>query len=348
MGMGMANRPTITDLAAAAGVSVATVDRVLNGRDKVREDTALRVYEAAREIGYHGVSLLEHRLMADLPELRIGFVFQKEKQAFYQAFLKAAEDAAARASGVRGKAIVRFATGQTPGEFVDQLELLAPEVDVLAATAVSHVEIGDAVQRIQAQGKPCFALLNDFAQGHRRSYIGLNNIQVGRIAAHMTATAAKSSGKVAIFVGGYRWHGHELRETGFRSYFREHAPQFEILNTLVNLETRQLTYEATLDLLARHPDLRGIYCAGGGMEGAIAALREVRAPRQVALIVNELTPESRKALSDRYLELVIGTPLDRVCDDLFVLAKSALDSQDYMFPAQHFLSPDLYLPESIG
>ena len=48
----MASRPTITDLAKAAGVSVATVDRVLNGRHKVREETARRVYDAANAIGY--------------------------------------------------------------------------------------------------------------------------------------------------------------------------------------------------------------------------------------------------------------------------------------------------------
>jgi LacI family transcriptional regulator len=227
------------------------------------------------------------------------------------------------------------------------MDELAPHVDALAATAVTHVELGDAVHRFQAAGKPCFALLNDFAQGIRRSYIGLNNIQVGRIAAHMATTAVHRPGKVGIFVGGHRWHGHELRETGFRSYFREHAPQFEVLNTLVNLETRQLTYEATLDLLSRHPSLCAIYCAGGGMEGAIAALRETRKPRDVALIVNELTPESRRALTDRYVELAIGTPLARVCDDLFALARTALESSETVFPGQHFLQPELYLPESI-
>ena len=136
----------------------------------------------------------------------------------------------------------------------------------------------------------------------RQNYVGLNNLKVGRIAAHMIATAVHRPGKTAVFVGGYRWHGHELRETGFRSYFREYAPQFTVLDTLVNLETRQLTYEATLDLLSRHPDLRGIYCAGGGMEGAIAALREARAPGEVTLVVNEITPESRSALADRYVD----------------------------------------------
>ncbi|TIU74187.1 MAG: LacI family DNA-binding transcriptional regulator, partial [Mesorhizobium sp.] len=40
----MAKRPTITDLARTSGVSVATVDRVLNNRLPVREETARRVY----------------------------------------------------------------------------------------------------------------------------------------------------------------------------------------------------------------------------------------------------------------------------------------------------------------
>lgn len=344
----MANRPTITDLAAASGVSVATVDRVLNGRAKVRAETAQRVFDAAHTIGYHGTPLLAQRMKSDLPEVRVGFVLHKEKHHFFQAFKEAAEDAAARAYGIRGKAVVAYAQNQTPGAFVDTMEALAPSVDVMAATAIAHIETGDAVQRLQTQGKPCFALLNDFAQGHRRSYIGLNNLQTGRIAAHMVATAAPRVGKVAIFVGGHRWHGHELREAGFRSYFREHAPQFEILDTLVNLETRELTYEATLDLLARYPDLTGIYCAGGGMEGAIAALREVRAPRDVALVVNELTPDSRSALADRYLELVINTPLNRICDDLFALARTTLEDAGNAIPGQHFLLPELYLPESIS
>ncbi|TIO97114.1 MAG: LacI family transcriptional regulator, partial [Mesorhizobium sp.] len=49
----MAKRPTITDLARVSGFSVATVDRVLNNRLPVREETARRVYEAATDIGYH-------------------------------------------------------------------------------------------------------------------------------------------------------------------------------------------------------------------------------------------------------------------------------------------------------
>jgi LacI family transcriptional regulator len=108
-----------------------------------------------------------------------------------------------------------------------------------------------------------------------------------------------------------------------------------------------LTYEATLDLLGRHPDLRGIYCAGGGMEGAIAALREARQPGEVALVVNELTPESRSALIDRHVTMVIATPLPRLCTDLLTLAAEAVTGGIAGVQRQHFLQPDLYLPESV-
>ena len=45
-------RPGMAELAQAAGVSIATVDRFLNGREAVREDTRIRITEAAQRIGH--------------------------------------------------------------------------------------------------------------------------------------------------------------------------------------------------------------------------------------------------------------------------------------------------------
>ena len=343
----MSRRPTIHDVAREAGLSTATVDRVLNAREKVREDTARRVYEAARLVGYHAAPLIGQRVQTDLPRLRLGVVLHKEKQAFYQTFKAELERAVASASGVRASVQIEFAPSQTPADFAALMDNFGGRVDAVAATAVTHPEVTEAVMRLNAKGIPCFALLNDFAQGVRQNYLGLNNMKIGRIAAHLIAITSHQPGKIAVFVGGYRWHGHELRETGFRSYFREYAPQFTVLDTLVNLETRQLTYEATLDLLNRHPDLRGIYCAGGGMEGAIAALREVRQPGEIALVVNELTPESRAALVSRHVGMAIATPLGRLCADLVTLAAEAVRDGITPLQGQHFLPPDLYLSESV-
>jgi len=343
----MAKRPTLSDIAREAQVGVATVDRVLSGRTRVRPETAERVYRAAQKIGYHAAGLIARRLNADAPAVRLGFVLNKEKQSFYRALSEEIETAVRALDTVHGSAMIRFAPSQSPDDIKALMLQMRGQVDAVAAASVDHHTITGAVQELKEAGIPTFALLNDFAAGVRHSYVGLNNLKAGRIAGWMTATAARPGSKIAVFVGGHRWHGHALRETGFRSYFREHAPQFEILDTLVNLETRQLTYEATLSLLARHPDLGGLYVSGGGMEGAIAALREVRAPGDVALIVNELTPESRAALSDRYAAMVMSTPLADVCGDLVELMVGAVRAGVSQIAAQHFLEPQIFTPESL-
>ncbi len=343
----LAKRPTIKDVAREAGVSPATVDRVLNGRSTVREGTMRRVAAAAHSIGYYAQGLIDRQLDHARPEIRLGFVLHKEKQEFYQNFAREIESAVAARTDIRGRAIIRYSPSQAPDDFVEKILSVADKVDAIASSAVNHPSLTRVVQDLKGEGIPTFALLNDFAQGIRQNYLGLNNMKVGRIAAWMIATQLRDPGKLAVFVGGNRWHGHELRETGFRSYIREFAPSFQILDTLVNLETRQVTYEATLDILNRHPDLRGIYVAGGGMEGAIAALREVRPPGKVTLVVNELTAESRAALSDRYASMVICTPLAALCRDLVDFMVTAKLNGMPATVGQHFLDPHLLVPESV-
>ena len=137
-----------------------------------------------------------------------------------------------------------------------------------------------------------------------------------------------------------------------RLYLRASAPGLEVLETQINLETRQLTYAATLALLRAHPTLRGIYVAGGGMEGAIAALREARAkgqgpgPGAVQLIVSALTPDSRRGLAEGLVTLTIDTPLPDLCRAMFAtMARAALSP-----PSRGetlFLPPVLSLPEML-
>ena len=59
----MAGRKTSSDVAKRAGVSVATVDRVLNGRQRVRKETMELVYLAAQDVGYDGVGLTKKKLL---------------------------------------------------------------------------------------------------------------------------------------------------------------------------------------------------------------------------------------------------------------------------------------------
>lgn len=343
----MARRPTISDLARQAGVSVATVDRVLNGRHPVREETARRVYDAASAIGYHAAGLIKQRLQQSLPLYRLGFLLQRRNQAFYQSFAREIANAAAGAQQFRVVPTVEFLESQTPGEVSAHLRDLGSRTRAVAVVAVDHPTITEAVVALKEQGVPVFSVLSDFAAGVRESYVGVDNRKAGRTAAWAIARMARKPGKVAILVGSHRFHGHEMREIGLRSYFREAAPDFEVLNTLVSLEEPSLAHEATLDLIHQHPDLAGLYVAGGGMEGVISALREENMAGRLVAICNELTAESRAALADNVMAMAIATPLAPLCRELIAIMARAIEKGSAGVQGQTFLPFDIFVPENI-
>lgn len=344
----MARRPGMAALAAAAGVSVATVDRLLNGREQVSMATRSAVLEAAIKLNHPAASRLAGEgASKPAPVVRFGVLLHKQGQEFYQNLAREMRLAVAQFPGVRGQLELDFAASQAPSEVASLLRGMAGRCDVIAATAVNHPEITAAVEELKAQGIAVFSLLSDFAQGVRAGYVGLNNLKVGRTAAWMISLSAKGAGKVALFVGGARWHGHDLRETGFRAHLREERPDLEVLESIVNLETRQLTYETTLNLLQRHPDLRGIFVAGGGMEGAIAALQRARKPGEVALVVNELTSESRAGLAQGWVTLVDATPLPDLCREVLGLMQRAVKPEGIGSAGQVFLPIQLHVAESL-
>lgn len=340
-------RPTISDLAKASGVSVATIDRVLNGRLPVREQTARRVYEAAQDIGYHAVGLLRQRVFEDVPRYQLAFLLQKPTQSFYQAFAKEIEAAAAAMTTAKLQVQIDYPAVSTPSAIAEKMRALAARNQVVAVVAPDYPAVESIVDELKEKGIPVFSVLSDFAAGVREGYLGLDNRKVGRSAAWTIARTARKPGKVVCFVGSHRFHGHELREMGFRSYFRENAPEFEVLETLINLDAVDVTHEATLDLLQKHPDLIGLYVAGGGMEGAIAALREENRAGDVTLIVNELVPESKGALMDGTVAMAICTPLPLLCRELITQMVNSVEGTAQTTARQTFFPFEIYISENI-
>jgi LacI family transcriptional regulator, galactose operon repressor len=306
-------RPTLADVAAAAGVGVATVDRVLNGRRPVREGTADRVMVAAERIGYHGSGLIRQRLAAAThPRRRFGFLLQKSGDAFYQAIGASVVRVTAAARDIRGEATIVHVDELAPRRIADELLRLGDRCDAVACVAVDHPHVNKAVSDLAGRGVPVFTLLSDLSAPERAGYVGLDSRKLGRTGAWLISRTAERPGRVAVFVGSHRYLGQEMCEIGFRSYFREHAPDFELLETAINLDDSAVAHAFTLELLQRYPDLVGIFDAGGGREGIIRALREENR-KDLAVICNELTGATRAALIDGFVSTVLALPVEEFC-----------------------------------
>lgn len=342
----MTRRPTISDLARTAGVSVATVDRVLNRRHPVRQETVRRVLRAAEDIGFHATALIRQRLSPDLPRRVFGFVLQKESHYFYQVLAAALKDAVHAAPEVRGRALIAFSPELTPAATVAKLTEISAEAHAIGIVSVDHPSISQQIEDLRRRNIPTFGLLTGLTTPAWAGYIGIDNRKAGRLAAWTIARTTRQPGKVGILVGSHRYLGHEMREIGFRSYFREHAPSYHVLDAIVNLEEPGIAYEATLDLLKRHPDLVGICVAGGGMEGVVQALRDERRAGTLSVVVNELTPDTRAALTDDIVTLVIGTPVRMLAASVVEAMSRTMEAGLSDTPAQLMLPFEVFTSEN--
>jgi LacI family transcriptional regulator len=87
-------RPTMRDVARAAGVSVMTVSRVVNGEVSVLPETAIRVERAIRLLGYQRNEAARLLRGKDQLTLTIGLLVDDLANPFFAALAAAVEDAA--------------------------------------------------------------------------------------------------------------------------------------------------------------------------------------------------------------------------------------------------------------
>lgn len=338
------SRPTMTDVAREAGVGVATVDRVLNRRAHVQADTARKVLAAAELIGFHATTLLRQRVDHAGDERTLGFLLQKSAQHFYQTLGSALSQATREATAIRGKPIVQFLENLTPAHVARAIDDLAGKADALAVVAAEHPSVSAAVERASAGGIPVFTLLSDLTTPMRAGFMGIDHRKAGRSAAWAVSRLAGQPGAIAIFVGSHRYLGHELCEISFRSYIREHASRFTVLEPLASFEEPQFAREAAHELLKRNSNLAGIYVAGGGIEGVIEALREAGRNRRPIVVCNEIVPETRAALIEGIVDLVISTPtadLARFAVAGMIAALKHQPARSMILPFQLFTSENL-------
>jgi LacI family transcriptional regulator len=228
----------------------------------------------------------------------------------------------------------------------DRLQRLGTRADALAVVAVDHPRVGEEIDRLRQAGVPTLALLSDLSTPLRAGYVGLDARKAGRTAAWAITRLARQPGKVALFVGSHRYLDHDLREMSLKTYLREHAPDFQMLEPVVDLEDEAVAHAAALALLERHRDLIGIYSAGGGTEGIAQALRERGRAGRIVFVCNELTPASRSGLIDGVIDLVIATPTGSLAQRAVAAMLDAAADPRSASPAPILVPLELFTPES--
>jgi LacI family transcriptional regulator len=301
-------KANISDLARDAGVSTATVDRVLNRRGGVRLPTVHRVLNAADRLGYE----LPPGLLAGYQPrpMRLAFVLPQGANRYLQLMAETVAQSAEEMRPYNVECHIDLVTSFNPKALADRLLGLADNYDGVAFMALEHPLVREAVATLHAEGVFVLTLISDLSNSPRAAFVGMDNRCAGRTAGLLLgrfigATDAASN-KVAMFAGSLSYRGHEEREMGFRHILAENFPELEVIGLREGRDDPASNYVLARALLEQNPDLVGIYNVGGASEGIARALAEAKRPRHVAFIGHGLTRETRAALVDGAIDAIIN------------------------------------------
>ncbi|MCP3380031.1 LacI family DNA-binding transcriptional regulator [Bradyrhizobium sp. CCGUVB4N] len=339
-------RPTIADLAQAAGVSMSTVNRLLHGGATVRSETVEHVVETAERIGFYGLGTLRERRK---PHRNLGFLMQRSHRPLYQLWAAQIVAAAARRTDTVIKANVLFEDDLAPEAVATNLLSLGKDSDAVAVITADHPLVSQVIDELRATRVPVVAYITDLSAARRGGFVGTDNWKGGRTAAWFIRQTVRERGKVFPLIGSHRYQCQNISDASFRSYMREHAPDFDVSDTLLVHEDPGKAHEVIQKLIDENPDLMGIFVNDGATSGVLGAMRELSPERQrkIRIVCRDLGPETRKGLSEGLITASICHPFDKMPQELIDVMLRLVECPDTPSIEQRLVPFEILTPESI-
>jgi LacI family transcriptional regulator, galactose operon repressor len=300
---------TLRDIARQAGVSLATVDRVLHNRPGVRPDTVRRVKEAIERNSFQ-----PHVAAAELARgraRRFAFVMPSGPNLFMQQIQSYLREMSAWLSA-RRLAVEMVATDVFDASVLaSSLEGLVGGYDGVAVVALDHPSVRAAINDLVDGGAKVVTLVSDVPSSRRHHYVGIDNIAAGRTAGALVgrlvgARSGASPGKVAIVAGSQGLRDHAERIFGFNQVMASEFSGLSVLPVLEGRDEDERSAQLLARLLGKHPDIVGLYNVGAGTQGVAKALFDSGREKQIVFVGHDVTVLTRKLLLQGVMDAAIS------------------------------------------
>ncbi|QGG91666.1 substrate-binding domain-containing protein [Agrobacterium sp. MA01] len=339
-------KPTVHDIASRAGVSLATVDRVLNRRPGVSARTREKVDQAVSELGF-----VRDVAAANLAKGRVyplTFIIPSNDNSFMRGLRLALEEASARAGVERISIRLVDVPAFDAAALAAALRQAAMEEPAgIAFVAVDAPEVAAAAAEISESGIPLVTLVSDLSGAERDHYAGIDNTAAGRTAASLLGRfAGGRSGTVAVLAGSMLVRDHRERCDAFAAVMAADFPTLALQPVLEGRDDPDVVEQLVADLFASRSDIVALYSLGAGNRGLVRALDRLSPERRPVVIAHELTETTRGALQAGLIDAVLNQDAGHEVRSAIRVLKAKADGLPVV-AAQERIRIDIFLKDNL-
>ncbi|KAA9000568.1 HTH-type transcriptional regulator GalS [Affinibrenneria salicis] len=279
---------TIRDVAKRAGVSVATVSRVLNDSAIARPATRELVLQAAADLGYRPNA--NAQALATQSSDTLGVVVMDVSDPFFGALVKAVDNVAQR----RHKYLLI-------GNSYHQADKERHAIEVLIrqrcnALIVHAKALGDDELAAFLDQVPGMVLINRIIPGYQHRCVGLDNLSGAHMA--MRLLLAHGHRRIGYLGSSHAIEDEQQRQRGYLQALAEEGITPVDGWRAYGAPSLQGGEAAMVELLSRNLNLSAVFAYNDAMAvGAIAVLKEnaISLPQQFSLVGFDDIPIARYA-----------------------------------------------------
>lgn len=340
-------RPTTTDLAREANVSLATVDRVLNDRAGVSAQTQARVNAAIKKLGY--TKDVTAANLAKQRQYNFIFVLPDESSQFQKTLTDEIESASIRAGSERSSIQLIKVPPNDPHALVKELrKCQRKRVDGIAIMAPETPQVRDAISELKQHNIAVVALVSDQPKSQCDHFIGINNVAAGRTAAKLMGRFVPSApGEIIVITNSLQSHDSVDRRLGFDETMRKRFSHLKVLPTLEGHNDSDRVKQALTNATHSFDNVVGVYSMSSGNRAITKDLTSNKFSDPLVVVAHELTKHTREALQNESIDAVITQNTGHIVRSALRVLRAKSDQLE-IDSAQERIRIEIVLKENSG
>ena len=336
---------TIKEIAALAGVSRGTVDRVLNHRGSVNPATAERIEKIARELDYKP-NVAGLVLAAQKKKLKLGVILFSPENPFYLDVFEGVSSKAEELAGYNCTVIVKQIASSVEAQLSAIEELVAEEINGIALAPYNDSRIRDKINLLSEQGIPVVTLNTDIENTRRIAYVGSHYTKSGSTAAGLLRLMTHGEVHVGIITGSSNILCHTERIAGFTESLKPFSDTIHIAEIVDVHDDEFESYEKTTVLLKRHPEINALYFVAGGVYGGCRSVKALGLQNQMRIVAYDMVPTTKELLRQGIISAVICQQPKLQGSKPLALLFTYLTTGELPDREQHYVAVDIRIREN--